>query len=279
MIIITDTGSDILEQEAQEMDIRLVSITSRFPGRTFTHNTQAEFAAFYELLRSQPQPPISSQPSPEEFLNLFEEARQKDEEVLVLTISSGLSGTYNCAVLARNMCDYDKIYVLDTLQASLSLRLIVEYAVRLRDQGCQMAEIITRLEDVRQRTFLAGVPSTLLYLKKGGRLSPLVADIGELLNIKPILRLADGTIECKSKVRGMKAARAGLRSILEASTLEPDIPVYFAHSDNEKIGARFREEICSSMSIEASPLYNVGPAIGTHVGPDAMIMAFMTRSK
>ena len=135
MKIITDTGSDILEIEAKAMGVDLVPISANFEDVIFDRNTEENFKAFYEKLRSEEQLPVSSQPSPAAFLEKYEAAEETGEEVLVILISSKLSGTYNGAVLAKEMCGYEKIYIVDSLQASLSLRLLVEYAVKLKEEG------------------------------------------------------------------------------------------------------------------------------------------------
>lgn len=141
MKIITDTGSDILEIEAKAMGVDLVPISANFEDVIFDRNTEENFKAFYEKLRSEEQLPVSSQPSPAAFLEKYEAAEETGEEVLVILISSKLSGTYNGAVLAKEMCGYEKIYIVDSLQASLSLRLLVEYAVKLKEEGKSAEEI------------------------------------------------------------------------------------------------------------------------------------------
>ena len=236
MKIITDTGSDILETEAKAMGVDLVPISANFEDVIFDRNTEENFKAFYEKLRREEQLPVSSQPSPAAFLEKYEAAEETGEEVLVILISSKLSGTYNGAVLAKEMCGYEKIYIVDSLQASLSLRLLVEYAVKLKEEGKSAEEIAGILEEVKNRTYLTGVPSTLLYLKKGGRISPVVAAVGNVMGIKPVLLLRNGEIEGYSKARGMKAAKSGMQAFLKKGEVDCCMPVEFAHSNNPEMG-------------------------------------------
>ena len=277
MIIVTDTASDILESEAKSMDIKLITILSIFEDETIDKNTEESFARFYKKLDKNEALPASSQPSPDKYLTVFEQAKEAGEEVLVITISSKLSGTYNCAVLAQNMAEYDKIYIVDSLQASLSQRLLVNYAVRLRDKGMNAVQIAEQLLAIRSRIFLTGVPADMRYLKKGGRVSPVIANIGDIIGIKPVLWLKDGVIECKMKVRGCKAAKAGMQSFLTDMELSDELPVLFGHSNNETKGNTFMEETMSKFNLSGCSLHNVGPAIGTHIGPDALLMAFVTK--
>lgn len=277
MKIITDTGSDILETEAKAMGVDLVPISANFEDVIFDRNTEENFKAFYEKLRREEQLPVSSQPSPAAFLEKYEAAEETGEEVLVILISSKLSGTYNGAVLAKEMCGYEKIYIVDSLQASLSLRLLVEYAVKLKEEGKSAEEIAGILEEVKNRTYLTGVPSTLLYLKKGGRISPVVAAVGNVMGIKPVLLLRNGEIEGYSKARGMKAAKSGMQAFLKKGEVDSCMPVEFAHSNNPEMGEKFRKETMEAFSLTESSLYEVGMAIGTHIGPDALLMAFILK--
>ncbi len=277
MRVITDTGTDILDKEAQKLGIELVAIRSNFTDTVFSENTEAEFTRFYDKLRQTDTLPVSSQPSPAEFLELFEDAKEKQEEVVVITISSKLSGTYNGAMLAKDMAEYDNIYVVDSLQASLSERLLVEYAVKLRDAGMGAKELVRKLEQDRERVILTGVPSTLLYLKMGGRISPVVAAVGGVIGIKPVLWLKDGVIESRSKARGMRMAKSGMQSFLKDYEADPAMPVMFAHSDNAEMGQQFMEETVQQFGLTGCSLHEIGMAIGTHIGPDALMMAFMRK--
>ena len=108
MMIITDSASDITKQEALEMNIRIVSLKIRFSDGEFHQNTEEDFSVFFEKLAAEKDLPTTSQPSPEEFLELYEEAKDAGEEVLVITLSSGLSGTVNAANLAKQMAEYEK---------------------------------------------------------------------------------------------------------------------------------------------------------------------------
>ena len=113
MMIITDSASDITKQETEEMGIRMVSLKIRFSDGEFQQNTEEDFFTFFEKLVAEKELPTTSQPSPEDFLELYEEAKETGEEVLVITLSSGLSGTVNAANLAKQMAEYEKIWIVD----------------------------------------------------------------------------------------------------------------------------------------------------------------------
>lgn len=121
MIIITDSASDITKQEAQEMNIQIVPLTIQFSDGTFPMETEDDFSKFFEKLAEEKDLPVTSQPSPEDFLNHYEKAKQDNEEVLVITLSSGVSGTFNSANLAKQLSEYEKIWIHQTILFIFSL--------------------------------------------------------------------------------------------------------------------------------------------------------------
>ena len=153
----------------------------------------------------------------------------------------------------------------------------MEYAVKLRDAGMGAKELVRKLEQDRERVILTGVPSTLLYLKMGGRISPVVAAVGGVIGIKPVLWLKDGVIESRSKARGMRMAKSGMQSFLKDYEADPAMPVMFAHSDNAEMGQQFMEETVQQFGLTGCSLHEIGMASGTHIGPDALMMAFMRK--
>ena len=180
MMIITDSASDITKQEAEEMDIRIVWLKTKFSDGDFPLKTEEDFIHFFDKLAEERELPVTSQPSPEEFLQLYEEAKEKNEEVLVITLSSGLSGTVNAANLAKQMSEYEKIWIIDSEQAIVTQRFLVQKAVDMRAQGKNMEEIVAAIEDLKKRVTVCGMLDTLTYLKKGGRIPAALAVLGNL---------------------------------------------------------------------------------------------------
>ena len=170
MMIITDSASDITAKEAEEMDIRIVWLKTRFSDGDFPMETEEDFDRFFVKLAEEKELPVTSQPSPEEYLKYFEEAKEKDEEVLVITLSSGLSGTINAANVAKQTSEYDKITVIDSEQAIITQRFLVQKAVEMRDSGKSISEIENAINDLKKRVTVCGMLDTLTYLKKGGRI-------------------------------------------------------------------------------------------------------------
>ena len=201
--IVTDTASDITVDQARNMNIDVVSLDITFEDGPAPQRTEEDFRRFYQRLEACDRLPVTSRTPPEEYLNLFQDAREKGDDVLVITLSGGLSGTVDSARMAKQIADYDKIEVVDSHQAILTQRMLVEQAVKLREEGYQLQEIVQRIKNTRDQVVVCGVVDTLKYLQKGGRIGKVTATAGMLLQIKPILAFApDGQLTSVAKVRG-----------------------------------------------------------------------------
>lgn len=277
-MIITDLSSDILLSEAQKWNIKLVTMTSSFQDEVFKENTPDSFESFYKKLETSKDLPVSSQPSPHEYVELFEEAKRNNEEVLVICVSSKLSGTYNSALLAKNISEYEPVYIVDSLQATVSIRLLVEYAVKLRDQGMCIKEIYEKLLIQRNKIKLYGVPENLVYLKKGGRVPAVLANIADTLKLKPILTINDGLIESIKNVRGTKSALAYMiEAILNDPNYDTTYGIAIAHSHDLEKANKFKALLLDKNPNLVTSIYEIGPIIGTHVGPRGIIVAYFQK--
>lgn len=272
----TDSAADITLEEAQELQIDIVPLTITFKEEVMKQETTEDFTEFYQKLKTVDQLPVTSQPSPERYLTVFEQAQERGEEVLVLALSSGLSGTYESACLAREMSSYkEHITVVDTKQAILTQRMLVEYAVRLRDAETPLEEIVEKVNDVKDRMVVCGVINTLKYLKMGGRIPRSMAFIGEALNIKPVIILQDGQLKELAKKRGIAGGKKSLLQELTKQPVDAAFPVYFGYTLNSQKGKEFMEETIEQYGLENTQMAPIGGVIGTHVGPDGIALAFV----
>lgn len=276
MMIITDTAADIMEQEAAKMNIQMVPIDIIFGDIHCPRNTPEAYEQFYSLLTTCDELPSTSQPSPQDYLDLYEEAEAKQEEVVVITISSGLSGTYNSAMTAKQICEYSSIYIVDSHQAIIPQRILVERAVQLRNAGYGADEIVTALEHLRDRIEVCGVLDTLTYLKKGGRVPASIATLGNILGIKPVVALLDKVVTSIGKARSMKAAKELLWKQYDKCNIDPDYPVYFGYTLDRKPVEEFRQESIQNRNLTDTRIYPVGGSVGTHLGPGAVLLAFVS---
>ena len=279
MMIITDSASDITEKEAEEMDIRLVWLKTKFSDGDFPMKTEEDFCRFFDKLAEEKELPMTSQPSPEEYLEFFEEAKSKDEEVLVLTLSSGLSGTINAANLAKQMSEYDKIWIIDSEQAIITQRFLVQKAVELRKEGKTTEDIVEILEDLKKRVTVCGMLDTLTYLRKGGRIPAALAVVGNMLHIKPVIELKDKTLTMLGKARGRSGGMKYLWKEFESYDIDREEPVYFGYTSDREIGEKFMMDTVEKYGLKNYKLYPVGGIIGTHVGPACVAISFVKKSQ
>lgn len=279
MMIITDSASDITEKEAEEMDIRLVWLKTKFFDGDFPMKTEEDFCHFFDKLAEEKDLPMTSQPSPEEYLEFFEAAKSKGEEVLVLTLSSGLSGTINAANLAKQMSEYDKIWIIDSEQAIITQRFLVQKAAELRKEGKNTEDIVKILEDLKKRVTVCGMLDTLTYLRKGGRIPAALAVVGNMLHIKPVIELKDKTLTMLGKARGRAGGMKYLWKEFESYDIDREEPVYFGYTSDREIGEKFMMDTVEKYGLKNYKLYPVGGIIGTHVGPACVAISFVKKSQ
>lgn len=275
--IVTDSASDITLDQAREMGIEIVPLTITFEDGVCPQETEEDFLEFFRRLEKADKLPVTSQPSPQPYLDIFYDAKEKQEEVIVIALSSGLSGTVHAAETAKKICQYENIYVIDSKQAIITQRMLAEYAVKLRAQGKTAQEIVEAIQDVRERMTVCGVINTLTYLKKGGRIPASLAILGNVLNIKPVIVLRDTVLKQLSKARGFHAGKKRLWQEYEAVEPDPEFPVYFGYTVSRELGEEFQKETMERYSITQGRLFPVSGVIGTHVGPGCIALAFVAK--
>ena len=213
--IVTDSTSDITQVDAREKNIQVVPLRILFEDGEYHDGINISTEEFYNKLESAKVLPQTSQPSPEDFFKIFEKAKNNDEALLVITLSSSLSGTYQSATIAKNICEYEKIYIVDSQTVTLGLKVLVDYAISLRNDGKSIEETFEILEREKQNIRIFAAVDTLEYLKKGGRLSSAAALAGTLLNLKPIVKVQDGAVSMAAKARGTNNSYSKIKALIE----------------------------------------------------------------
>jgi len=276
--IVTDTGSDIPYLKGAEMGLEVIELDIRFDDMAYDYRNDPDFSVFYSNLTKAKNLPTTSQVTPGQYLDIFEDAKAKGDEVLALTLSSGLSGTYSSAISAQEMCEYDKITVVDSKNCSISQKLMVEYALKMRDEGKSRAEIEEVMLDLKDRMGFIVILDTLTYLKKGGRVPPAMAFIGEALSMKPLLSLnEEGKAEPIKKVRGFEAAKRGAFDHFDLTGYDEKWPIYFGYTQNIERGESFMQEGIARYSFKNCSVQAVGGVIGTHSGPNAVAIGYVKK--
>ena len=273
--IITDSTSDINLDLAKELDITIVPLRVIFDEQEYFDGVDITNEQFYEKLVVSKNLPTTSQPAPEQYIPYFEEAKAKGDSVIVITISSKLSGTYQSAVIAKDMAEYEDIHIVDSLTVTLGLQLLVRKAITLKNQGMSAEAIAVQLENTKTKVKLYALLESLEYLKKGGRLSGMSAFAGGLLNIKPIIEVRDGEVSLAARARGLSG---GYTKLFELITQDKGINRneevcigYSAKKDNMEAYINNYKNTLNLHDFIESP---IGSVVGTHTGPGVCGFAF-----
>jgi len=269
--IITDSAADFEPFELEKLNISCTPLSVALDGKEYVENVNLSKDQFFALLESTQDTPKSSQPSPELLMKLFAEAKAAGDEAIFLSLSSAISGTYQTAVMTCEDADYDGCYVFDTLNATGGERLLVEYAVRLRDEGKNAKEIIAGLESIRDKIVLFACIDTLEYLYRGGRISQAVYKLGTMAQVKPIIRVSEeGTIEVPARAMGMRKGMDFLCKRLETQKPSADHKLYVMYTADRTIGQTLAQKLAAAgYEIPEEQIVQVGAAIGSHIGPNA----------
>lgn len=278
--ILTDSTADILAPEAARLGVELVHMQVRFEdGQVCRDGLDMTPDEFYTRLAKCDKLPTTSQPSPQDFIDRFEEAKAAGDEVIAIVISGQLSGTYQSARIAADACDYDKIHLVDSLNATLGEQLLVRLAVQLRGEGASAAEIVEELERRRMDVRLLAVVDDLKYLRKGGRLSGAQALAGGLLGVKPVVAVQDGRVGLAGKARGMPGAYVALFKLMDAEGgIDDSLPYMIGYTAHRKAAEPLHRYLTQNLGLESPLCRHIGTAIGTHAGPGAAGVAFFAKS-
>ncbi len=275
--IITDSAADLEPAEIKAKNVICVPMQIYIDGKEYKENVNLTKDDFYELLEKSGDFPKTSQPSPADFEVVMEEAKSEGDECVVITVSSALSGTYQNAVISKNTLEYEKCYIIDSLNVAGGERILVERAVQLRAEGKTAEDIFKQLEQLKQRIVLVACVDTLEYLYKGGRLSKSAYALGSLANIKPIIEI---TKEGKVGIVGKNMSiRKSLRKMCEIlNEIKPDnsYPMYIVYSHNKNnacLLAQYLKE--NGIVIDGSNMFNIGAAIGAHTGCNACGLVYI----
>ena len=279
--IITDSGSEY--QSSDHPALEVLPLTVAFGDDVFHEGEDLSHERFYELLAERPEHPTSGQVTPFVFGEAIGRALEEGDDVVVITMSSALSGTYQSACIAAEGArgkGTGTVRVVDSLNMTLGERIVVQYALQLLDAGATADEIADALEANVGRVHIFGLIDTLEYLKRGGRISAAAGTVGELLSIKPVITVTDGAVVILGKARGAKGGRTLLhREIANVGGVDFAMPGALGYSGASDAKLRkyldeYRDLWEGSISEDELPISQVGAAIGCHVGPGGIAVAF-----
>ena len=273
---LVDTSSDYTIEEVKANGMGLVPLHITLGEDDYRDGYDLTKDAFYELLTSNEEFPKTSQPTPQDFVDIFEEAQEAGDELICILLSSRLSGTFQSATLAKNIVEYDNIHLIDSLGATHMIRIMADYGQELAAAGKSAAEIVAELDEMKSKIKVLAVVDTLEYLCKGGRVNKATAAIGEVAKVKPMITVAEGQVAVIGKSLGKNKAIGSLLKALEECEVDDRFPIYSVSTlgtDNCEVfekrltdaGYNFKERL------------QIGATIGTHVGPGVFGMIFVQK--
>ena len=286
--ILTDTNSSILQKEADAMGIFLLHMTFTVNGVDYKEEIDIKWNEFYNML-SDPHTTVSTtQPSPCELSEMWEEILKSYDEIVYIPMSSGLSSSCQTAKMLAESDYQGKVFVVDNRRISVTQYQSVVDAKAMADKGIGAADICSRLEEDAALSSIYIMVNKLTYLKRGGRVTAAGALIANVMNLKPVLQIQGAKLDAYSKCRGTKAAKL---SMIEA--MKKDLETRFKDlADDGKMTLHvsfcdmtvFEVESWKSEIREAFPEYEIHSAplslsIGCHIGPGALAIACAKRSE
>lgn len=278
--LMIDSAADISATEAEKLGIIMIPMVITIGETEYLDGENLSPTEFYEKLIESDVLPKTSQINPFRFEEAFEKYTQNDDELLVITISSKLSGTYASAMQAAEKFG-NKVRVVDSLNACIGEHLLCEYALRLIKAGLSIDEIVAQLEEKKKKINVIALLGTLEYLKKGGRISSAVAFAGELVALKPVVGIVDGEVKLLGKEIGSRKGNNLLNKLVQnTSGIDFSMPLGTVYSGLDS--SILEKYITDSANLWAEqtdnlPRYILGATIGTHIGPGAIGVAFFEK--
>ena len=278
--IITDTCCDLSPEMYKELDLEVVSLSVLYKGVNYNQYTEQWLKALFDGLR-QGETASTSAVNPEGWATVIEPVLQAGDDALVLTFSSGLSTTYQSAVIAATELQEKypdrKVNVVDTLCASLGQGLLVWYACKKRDEGMSLEELYAWVEENKLHLCHWFTVDDLMYLKRGGRVSATTALVGTMLQIKPVLHVDDeGHLINVAKARGRKNSIDALaQKVAELGGDYDNSTMFITHGDCLEDAQYLEGLLREKYGVKEVLISYVGSVIGSHSGPGTLALFFL----
>ena len=281
VIIATDSAADFELEELEKMNITCFPMSVSFGNENFLENISITKKEFFERIETDRNFPKTSQPSPALFEKVFTKAKENNDEVIYIPLSSGISGDYQTALMVKESVGYDGIYLIDSWTCTGGQRLLVEEAVRMRDAGADGKTIFEAISKLKDRVAIYTIMDTLEYLVKNGRLSGRTHFIAQIGHIKPIMHCSfatSGKPIIISKHLGMRNAMRYVVDRLSVDPPDPKHPIYvmysYERSNAQKLADKIRE---AGFVIEERQIVPVGAVVGAQVGRNACAITYIKK--
>lgn len=277
--IVTDSTSDVSQQAAKEMGVTILPLQILIDGKSYLDGIDIRNDEFFKFLRTAKELPKTAQVSVETFQKTFESFPIEDE-VLVILISSMISGTFQAALLARSMSSHPNVTLFDSTQTTMGLGALIYAAVQFRDKGLKAAEIVAKLQEITPLMVLQAGFDDLRYLKMGGRIPGALTTVLGTFNLKPIITMKGGKIHMASATIGMTRAMLHMINRLKKADVDFSLPAFIGHTDTPEQFEKFKQ-----MVLKANPNFpvdkqlSVGATVGSHAGPGCVAIVYFEKQK
>ncbi|MEE8324438.1 MAG: DegV family protein [Candidatus Humimicrobiaceae bacterium] len=274
--IVTDSTSDIPKDMVKEHQITSVPLSVIFGEETFLDDgIQITIEEFYKKLRSEEKLPTTTQPTPRDFVDVYKDLLKDHDRVVSIHLSKKMSGTINSAEMAKQQMPDAPIEIIDSEFTHMPLGFLVLEAAKVANAGGSNSAIKSTIDGLRNRMNELFVPSTLEYLKKGGRIGKAKGLIASLLEIKPILTLHDGEVSQFKTARRWNQAKTEIIDSMETLINDPSkLTVSVGDSDTEEDGTEMYDRIKEKFNPKKIFRVNIGAVVGTHLGPGGIAVSF-----
>lgn len=275
--IVTDSSADIPEDVVRELDITVVPLYILFGNQTYHDGIDISREEFYDRLLNGPVHPTTSQPTPQDFIKIYESFGPQSSGILSIHLSTKLSGTYNSAIQAADKKKYGcPIEVIDSRQVSIALGIIVIQAARMAAQGQTLAQIKKAVDGMLERVHILVLFDTLKYLAKGGRIGKAKSLLGAVLNVKPILALKEGEFEPSGQVRNRNK---GIEKLVQYATSQGELEeLCVVHSTTPEEAEALADRLGEFFPRQKILIAYLGVALATHGGPGILGTVIMTKN-
>jgi len=276
--VVTDSTASLPPELAEELGITVIPTHVSFGTTSYRDGVDLDIDEFYRLLETSPDHPMTSQPNPAEFAQTFSEV-EGDGPIVSIHVSTDLSKTVESARQGAAQVDRE-ILVLDSRLVGPAMAFSAMAAARAGRDGASLEDIQGIVADHAERAHLVFVVQTLEYLKRGGRIGGAQAFLGSLLNVKPVLEVADGVVAPVTRVRTMRKAHAAIAERVREQAPNGVASWAILHADNQAEHDRLKSGLADGLDADGDTLPDLSfsPVIGTHTGPGAFGFAFLARA-
>lgn len=275
--IVADSTSEISQEEAKLLGITVIPLHVEIEGKDYIDGVTITNKEFFNYLRTTKVLPKTSAINPAAFIETLSTFNPSDR-VLMILLSSSISGTYQSALIAKEEFKDRDITIYDSRQVTLGLCALVKAAVQFRDAGDDIPTIVAKLEEIGKRIVLQAAFNDLKYLAMGGRMPKAVAKVGSWINFRPIITMKDGKIHMASATIGMGRAMGHIIKKLANHDVDKDLPHFIAHSDAPDIFNKFKRLVNAAKPDFPTENANyVGITVGSHAGPGCVGLVYFIK--